>query len=647
MSHTGSRPSNSDHQHDDFYDGQGRGQGCVETNNVPICQPNELTHEQLLAYYNATAHLYRNVDGQPTAYWQDAPVVYPGQRPMPARPLPQVDQQQRYLLPSNQVMSSNNMPLALQHVSAPHFITNEQIPSMIAFQPSVGVPSTLQSLMTNPTSTSTPAKRGRGDLSGNSETPALPYNYTGVQRTRVNYSGNTPSKRLRGHAHQGHVPPPHPVQSPKQRAPVIPAGSLRSDIGNHHAQQQGVSTAAQRFATSRYPFSPFTIIFENTVREKAVVDELVTHALKALHFELKIVGYRRARSENTECRVLLFVENSESFAFLYDKSHWPLTLIGQAYETRTPSIPPQLSLVLPSVSLQIDWDEFVDEVKEKYSEVVHVIRFKNKAQIPVRAVKLEFSCPKARDSVFQDGAVSVMHMKFKVVEYYALANVLICSNCHGIGHFRNNCPQKGEATCKVCGDKCADLKAHTCSGVAKCVHCAGEHKANDTKCLVLKDYRAALTRNLLKNNTDRSAALVISRPPLSNGDLQDRPAYSTVAQMTPLHYDDVFSKKLDQILTKVEVESNKMRESLEEWKEEVKGRVLALDGRVSDVEQVVQGLQKEFNDFSKIVNNRIGNLFKAVLDPSVFRDESWIKYWQEQLKLMGSIAGSATPNNNV
>ena len=113
----------------------------------------------------------------------------------------------------------------------------------------------------------------------------------------------------------------------------------------------------------------------------------------------------------------------------------------------------------------------------------------------MRAVKLEFSSPKARDSVFQDGAVSVMHMKFKVVEYYALANVLICSNCHGIGHFRNNCTQNGEATCKECGDKCADLKAHNCSGVSKCVHCAGEHNANDTKSLVLKDCRASHSSN--------------------------------------------------------------------------------------------------------------------------------------------------------
>ena len=76
---------------------------------------------------------------------------------------------------------------------------------------------------------------------------------------------------------------------------------------------------------------------------------------------------------------------------------------------------------------------------------------------------------------------------------------------------------------------------------------------------MLKEYRAALTRNLLANNTARTPGAVIPRSPPSNRDLQDRPAYSTVAQMTPLNYDDVLSKKPDQILARVEEESNGRR----------------------------------------------------------------------------------------
>jgi hypothetical protein len=331
----------------------------------------------------------------------------------------------------------------------------------------------------------------------------------------------------------------------------------------------------------------------------------------------------------------VFVENTESFAFLYDKSHWPPTLADRMYTTKTPSIPPQLSLVLPSVSLQIDWEEFVEEIKEKYVDIVNVIRFKNKAQVPVRAVKLEFCSPNARNAVFKEGEVSLLHMKYKVVEYYALANVLICSNCHGIGHFRNNCPQSGQATCKVCGDKCADLKAHECSGVAKCIHCAGEHNSNDAKCLVVKDYRAALTRNLLRNVVQNSDP-ANSRPPLSNRDPQT--PYTTDGQLASSNFNDIMSKKLDCIITKVEEESKRTRETLEEFKEEMKGRVVFL-------ERKVECLQKEFNDYSKSVNTRLLNICSVMLDPTVAKDARWKSYWQEQMEILSKPTVSASPTS--
>lgn len=92
--------------------------------------------------------------------------------------------------------------------------------------------------------------------------------------------------------------------------------------------------------------------------------------------------------------------------------------------------------------------------------------------------------------------------------------------------------------------------------------------------------------------------------------------------MTPLNYDDVFSKKLDQIMDKVEIESNKTRD------------VLVLEGRVSVVEQSDERLQREFDALSKIVNNRMANVSKAMLDPSVYRDAAWRAYWREQLELL-------------
>jgi hypothetical protein len=88
----------------------------------------------------------------------------------------------------------------------------------------------------------------------------------------------------------------------------------------------------------------------------------------------------------------------------------------------------------------------VEELKVNYPGIAGIIRLKNKAQQLVRAVKLEFLSSKARSELLDAGVISVMHMKFKVVEYFSQTNVLICSNCCGIGHFRKNCPQKEEYT---------------------------------------------------------------------------------------------------------------------------------------------------------------------------------------------------------
>ncbi|CAF1389857.1 unnamed protein product [Adineta ricciae] len=57
-----------------------------------------------------------------------------------------------------------------------------------------------------------------------------------------------------------------------------------------------------------------------------------------------------------------------------------------------------------------------------------------------------------------------------------------------------SCPQKDEATCRTCGTKCTNLADHQCSGDLKYVHCGGPHHSNDSKCKVVKEYRAALTR---------------------------------------------------------------------------------------------------------------------------------------------------------
>jgi hypothetical protein len=228
-------------------------------------------------------------------------------------------------------------------------------------------------LMSNPTVSSTPVsaqtKRGRNDTSGVSESnvrlrPQFP------QSTRIFNSSISSNKRVRRTNQQtnegiylDHYGQNHPVQLNQ----------------NENDNLQQPSTAACRLATTRYPFSPYSVIFMQEVREKIVVDDLIKHASDNLNFELKTVAYRKGRSENNDHRVLIFVENSESFAFLYDKQNWPNMLAGGQFSIKSPSIPPQLSLVLPIVPLHIGWDDFVQELKDKYPNIVDIIRLKNKA----------------------------------------------------------------------------------------------------------------------------------------------------------------------------------------------------------------------------------------------------------------------------
>ena len=143
-------------------------------------------------------------------------------------------------------------------------------------------------------------------------------------------------------------------------------------------------------------------------------------------------------------------------------------------------------------------------MNKKYPHIANIIRLKDKAQQLVGAVKLEFLSSKLRDEILSASVISIAHMKLKVVEYYAQARVLRCSNFYGTGHFRKNCVQKNESTCKICEEKYVNLKDHQCSGVLKRIHWGGAHVSNDAKSKVVKDYRTGLTRNLLANATSKN-----------------------------------------------------------------------------------------------------------------------------------------------
>jgi len=74
---------------------------------------------------------------------------------------------------------------------------------------------------------------------------------------------------------------------------------------------------------------------------------------------------------------------------------------------KKPSNPPLLYVILPNVSLNTDWEEFVGAMKEQYHEVVEIIRLKNCSQHPVRTIKVDFSCAKSRNGALQQKEMSI------------------------------------------------------------------------------------------------------------------------------------------------------------------------------------------------------------------------------------------------
>lgn len=480
---------------------------------------------------------------------------------------------------------------------------------------------------TNPTGASTPVvahnKRTLNDTSTTSESNKQAHPPP-RHKALAMHSSNTPYKRQRGGNFQENMD--RTTINHQQKFPEIGTHSSSDTNDNRHLNEP--STAAYRYATSRYPFAPFATVFNQEVKEKLVINDLINHARNVLNFDLKIIAHRRGHAENNEHRLLIFVENTESFAFLYDQANWPMLLANVQFTIKSPSIPPQLALVLPYVSLQTDWEDFVDEIKNNYPKIISVIRLKNKAQQPVRAVKLELNSSAARTEILEKGELTVLHMKYKVVEYMAQLNVLICSNCQGIGHFRNSCPEKNQSTCKTCGDKYSDAKDHQCSGILKCKHCGGPHASNDTKCQIVKDYRAAITRNLMNK---------AMQPPSSRGaptNIINRGSYATIVQSTTTNTNDELMSKIDTILVTVEQEAKATQVALRELKEEMQKEHEITKQQVNALEKKVLCIEQQFEGFAQRINLMMRNVCTAFLDPEGVKSPHWKSYWQEQIKLM-------------
>jgi hypothetical protein len=160
-----------------------------------------------------------------------------------------------------------------------------------------------------------------------------------------------------------------------------------------------VTSEAQRYAATRYPFSSFVVHFKGNVRDKLVVEHLVNQLKQQFDFDLQIIGYRRSQvsCSQGEYDVLVFVETTDSFEFLFDDAHWPSHLVGKDFTLKKPSIPPHLSAVIQNVSFDIDWMDFTADLQAKYPDIVKVIRLKNRNLQDTKSVKIEIKSVKIRN----------------------------------------------------------------------------------------------------------------------------------------------------------------------------------------------------------------------------------------------------------
>ena len=268
-----------------------------------------------------------------------------------------------------------------------------------------------------------------------------------------------------------------------------------------------ITKESARYAQTRFPFPPFVIKFSNgNVTANQVKSSVITHCKNSYNQDINVLNCRMATknasaNNNTNIKsgydMLLYLKDVVSFAFLLEENHWPNLFNNVPFSIPfLPSIPPQLSLLIKNVDLKMNFDEFTNDIKLRHSEVKNVIRLKNKFQNEIKLVKIELSSPELREQLLNDKKITVDYITYDIDEYLAPANVLICSKCMAIGHFRRQCTQVKE-TCYTCGELVDNKASHQCSNVEKCIRCGNNHKSNSLKCPVVKSFRAELTRKLL------------------------------------------------------------------------------------------------------------------------------------------------------
>ncbi|CAF2932958.1 unnamed protein product [Rotaria sp. Silwood2] len=224
------------------------------------------------------------------------------------------------------------------------------------------------------------------------------------------------------------------------------------------------------------------------------------HFSSTYNFELKFAGHRLKDHQE----LLLFVLSRETLLMLYENRNWPNTINSIDYLKISPShLPPQFSIMLRNVPLDVDVNEFLSLVKIDYPDIMNVHRISNKLKQPTSFIRLDIKNIETINELLRKKFIMVKNERFPVKEYIAPAKVLICSKCFQIGHFRGRCKSVLDY-CRLCGNSVPDLKLHkeSCDNQLCCIRCKGQHDANDIRCPEVKAYRAALTKSLLTTTTN-------------------------------------------------------------------------------------------------------------------------------------------------
>jgi hypothetical protein len=194
--------------------------------------------------------------------------------------------------------------------------------------------------------------------------------------------------------------------------------------------------------------------------------------------------------------LLIYVKGVDAFVLLLSTSNRPSNIPGLPLDlTAIPSILSQLSLFIRNGDLRVDFVDSEQEIEDYYPSVKNVIPLKNKFGNYCNLIQLELSKLNSRTQLLSAKKLKNNHTVYDVTELLARINVVICSNCCGIAHFREKCPDDLE-TCRICSQLLHERSQHVCSHQTRCEHCNEDHFLTYNKCSFIKSFRCTLTRQL-------------------------------------------------------------------------------------------------------------------------------------------------------